>query len=232
MQHISEILKQMGATDPQRIGEMIGTSESTPTPEKSPRGNAKSYKSEQDEWREKIIPYGYRNCSFSTFKGSAKTIEPLRAYAQTWPPSNLIFYGPCGSGKTHLAVAILQEQIDNGHWLSIWFVSATDLLMEIKETFNDESTISESDVIAKYTEEIDFLVIDDLGAEFVTEWVIATFYRIIDRRFRQGLPTLVTTNLTNYEITERFGPRIASRLSAYKLVLLQGRDARKNANGQ
>ena len=188
-------------------------------------------RTEQEIWTEKIIPPGYRACSFATFNGGTSIVKALRQYAASWPPGDILLSGPCGSGKTHLAISILREQIQSGHWLSVWFVSATDLLLEIKKTFEPESAWSESEVIDKYTE-IEFLVIDDLGAEYVSEWVIATFYQILDRRFREAIPTLITTNLSIQEIEQRFGARIASRLSGYRLIGIQGSDYRKRAPGR
>ena len=155
----------------------------------------------------------------------------LEQYAAKWPPSNLLISGPCGSGKTHLAISILRQMIENGRWLYVWFIPATDLLLEIKSAFEPDSRMNEADIIDKYVD-MDFLVIDDLGAEYLTDWVISTFYRIIDRRFREAVPTLITTNLSNEEIEARFGARIASRISNYTMVRLQGRDYRKKSQAE
>lgn len=183
-------------------------------------------RTEQDEWTDKIIPPGYRHCSFSTFNGSNDGIDWIKSYALKWPASNLCISGPCGSGKTHLAISILRKMIEAGRWLYVWFMPATDMLLEIKSAFEPNSLMNEADVIDKYVD-MDFLVIDDLGAEYLTDWVISTFYRIIDRRFRDAVPTLITTNLSTDEIEARFGARIASRISNYTLIQLRGRDFRK-----
>lgn len=150
----------------------------------------------------------------------------LMDYTSKWPPSNLLISGPCGSGKTHLAISVLRQMIEDGRWLYIWFIPATDLLLEIKTAFEPDSPLSEADIIDKYAD-MDFLAIDDLGAEYLTDWVISTFYRIIDRRFREAVPTLITTNLSNDEMEARFGARIASRISNYTRIQLQGKDFRK-----
>ncbi len=121
--------------------------------------------------------------------------------------------------------------IENGRWLYVWLMPATDMLLEIKSTFEPDSPLNEADIIDKYVD-MDFLVIDDLGAEYVTDWVISTFYRIIDRRFREAVPTLITTNLSTEDIEARFGSRIASRISSYTLIQLHGKDFRKKSHAE
>jgi DNA replication protein DnaC len=76
----------------------------------------------------------------------------------------------------------------------------------------------------------DLLVIDDLGAEKGTEWVVEQLYRIVDYRYRMCLPLVVTTNLSGREIRDRFGDRILSRLvEACTAVKLTGDDKRSEA---
>jgi DNA replication protein DnaC len=65
-----------------------------------------------------------------------------------------------------------------------------------------------------------FLVLDDLGAEKDSEHALTTLYLIIDRRNRDELPTVVTTNYTPDEIESRLGARIASRLADMKTISL------------
>ena len=237
MQHIKKILEEMRVEE--EIRRLLATASPTPSitpgtekPESSSIIHGKaSLRGEQEVWMEKVIPAKYRQCSFSNFKGGSGLVKWLTDYAEKWPPHSLILSGPCGAGKTHLAISILQEQIQHGHWLDIWFVSSPEMLREIKMTYDPDYPLSEADVIDKYTE-IEFLVIDDLGAEAATDWAISTFYLILDRRHRNDTPTLITTNLTTQEIEEKLGARIASRLSEYRTIQLKGIDHRKMTPGQ
>ena len=145
--------------------------------------------------------------------------------------------GSRGVGKTHLAVALMREdmlaarpvkhfdtyRIDL-HKLPL-FVSVPELLLEIRDTYNGNG-VSEKEVIDKYSW-VDALVLDDLGVEKPTEWVLQTLYIIIDRRYREDLRTIITSNLGIEEVKEKLDDRIASRITGMcKVRILQGRDRR------
>ena len=145
--------------------------------------------------------------------------------------------GSRGVGKTHLAVALMREamlaarpvkyldtyRIDL-HKLPL-FVSVPELLLEIRDTYNGNE-ISEKEVIDKYSW-VDVLVLDDLGVEKPSEWVLQTLYIIIDRRYREDLRTIITSNLGIEEVEEKLDDRIASRIAGMcKVRILQGRDRR------
>lgn len=75
-----------------------------------------------------------------------------------------------------------------------------------------------------------FLVLDDLGTEKLSDWVQEKLYAILDWRYGQELPTLVTSNLTLAELASHYrahGPRLASRIAGMgEEVELRGRDRR------
>jgi DNA replication protein DnaC len=103
-----------------------------------------------------------------------------------------------------------------------------ELLMEIRATYNvkKKDAPTEEEVVEKYSR-CGVLVLDDLGAEKVTDFSITTLYLIIDRRNRDLRPTIVTTNLSLQEIGEKIDGRISSRLSEMKIVHLALPDYRK-----
>ena len=170
------------------------------------------------------------SCSFENYKGADKIKAVCMGIMQN--PCDLILCGPAGSGKTHLAVAILREWVRSQKiTLSLMggngiFVTVPDLLLEIREAFGDKSDKSEADIVKKYAT-VDYLVLDDLGAEKTTEWSITTLYTIIDQRYRQELPTIVTTNLTIDEIGTQISERIASRLASGKVIKINAPDYRR-----
>ena len=86
---------------------------------------------------------------------------------------------------------------------------------------------SEDEIISRYSE-IPVLVLDDLGAEKVSEFAITTLYIILDRRIRECRKTIITTNLSKEEIDATFGARIASRLGGMENIKINMPDYRKN----
>jgi len=187
--------------------------------------------------RQACAPAKYFNSTFDNFIGNEKLIDELKKHEI----GNLVLYGNTGCGKTHLAVAMMRQAIItdinrilglNWEWnnkpqiLTPRFVPAPELLLEIRQSFRDGSPISEADVIKKYCE-AGLLILDDLGSEKTSEYSITTLYIIIDRRDRELLPTIITTNLSQKEVEEKLGARIASRLAGMKNIKINMPDYRK-----
>lgn len=156
------------------------------------------------------LPPKYNNKSFVDIQGLPQIVEGLRAYTES-----VFIHGPTGTGKTHLAIATAKESICE----SAIFVTAPELLLAIRSCFSDGAARREDDLIQEYTS-TDLLILDDLGAEKSTEYSITTLYLIIDRRDRSLKRTIITSNLSLQEISEKLDARIASRLSSMKIVNL------------
>ena len=175
----------------------------------------------------------FLSCSFKTFKGAEKVKDVCKSIVET--PESVVLTGDIGSGKTHLAVAMLRELVECGkvvnkgmyglHMGAI-FITVPDLLLIIRSGFNDGSRQTEEDFVDQYAK-APFLVLDDLGAEKSTEWAVATLSAIIDRRYRELLPTIYTTNLTLDEIGSQLSRRIASRMADAKIIKLSMPDYRR-----
>ena len=138
----------------------------------------------------------------------------------------IFVHGPTGTGKTHFAVAVLSEILASSDTGLARFVTVPSLLMEIRATFKDSSPCSEEDLIRRFAD-LDLLVLDDLGAEKNTDWVMQTLYLIIDRRYSDMRQTIITSNHGLDGIAERVGERIASRLAGMcRIISLEGNDRR------
>jgi len=196
------------------------------------------------------IPRRYLSCSLDNFEvhndSHRDALKISRQFVKNYPAQDvgLVFIGPCGVGKTHLAVAIIQELIRTKDAACI-FYDFRDLIREIQSTFTPESNMSESDVLSPvFSSEV--LVLDELGAKRTSAWVEETVFYIINHRYNHKKMTLFTTNYPDTEESEdkrdsfykkgdeslidRIGVRLRSRIyEMCKVVEMGGEDYRKMA---
>ena len=137
---------------------------------------------------------------------------------------SVLMMGQTGLGNTHLSLAIAGEVIKKGY--SVLYNSAQNIFNTLqKERFGktDSNGAYEAMVL-----ECDLLVIDDLGAEFVTQFTNAALYNIINTRMNSGLPTIISTNMSLVEIEKQYSSRISSRfLGEYSILRFSGTDVRQ-----
>lgn len=167
--------------------------------------------------------------TFETFdpRPAGKAYDIAKEYAEKFgkeTTEGLMLYGKAGSGKTHLACAITRHIIEQKR-IQVIFTRIVDLLSEIRQTYSEDEycrTENESDLIRKYAG-APLLIIDDLGAEKTTDWVRQILYQIIDERWIEQKPIIVTSNLNLEELEARFEERIASRVAGM-CRLVESRD--------
>ena len=111
----------------------------------------------------------------------------------------LFITGAYGVGKTYLASCIANEIIKNGK--SVIFGTLIQLLDFIRDSYSD-SEVSDKDYLNLYSS-VDFLVIDDLGKEKPTEWVLEKLFLIVNNRYNNYLPIVITTNYNRNQLRER-----------------------------
>ena len=121
--------------------------------------------------------------------------ETVKRYADSFDKTvtdGLCIYGSPGNGKSHLAAALVHSTVTKGY--TAVFIEVPDLFAKIKATYNDDSDgISESKILNALSK-CDLLVLDDAGAEKPSVWVQEKFYQIINARYKNHLPLVITTN--------------------------------------
>lgn len=202
------------------------------------------------------VPDRYRHCDFENFETDNEIENASREQLAAWNRSlaqaklivqrfaeefspvremqsdqGLLLMGPCGAGKTHLAVAALKEIVQRGH--SGLFYDYRELLKEIQDSYNAESQSTEMSVLDPVLK-AEVLVLDDFGASKPSDWVRDTVGHILNSRYNEKRVTILTTNfldsdsaiapapaarvagmrspMTDDTLTERVGKRIRSRL--------------------
>jgi DNA replication protein DnaC len=137
--------------------------------------------------------------------------------------------GPVGTGKTHLAVAYLVQEIQKWGERSRVFIRSVDLFNKLRDSFRNHFNTPASEIIESFSQ-YRFLVIDDLGTERDTPLVQEALYDIIDHRAGHRLPTVITSNFTLDRVAEHygeFGERLASRIAGLgENLALLGQDRR------
>lgn len=154
-----------------------------------------------------------------------KTLQDCRAYAEQFGShsQNLLFSGDTGLGKTFLSACIARTVADKGY--SVVYESAVHLFEKMEKA--RFTTDEESSRQAQAFVQCDLLIIDDLGTEIAGQFVVTTLYTLINDRLLSGKATIISTNLTNDEMSKRYSPQILSRLrGSYKRVTFVGDDIR------
>lgn len=151
------------------------------------------------------------------------TAEAVGAWI-TNPTDGLLLFGGTGSGKTHLAAAILREVVIGGG--DIQFRRAADLYQAIRGSFHNQDN-SEVSILKDY-QGPDILILDDLGAGTLSDFERRYTLEVFDCRLNARKPTIVTTNWSLSEIANKLDDRIASRLSGFILLEFRGTDKRSS----
>lgn len=197
------------------------------------------------------IPPRYEECSLANFEPGTPSLRAALSKAMTYCNGyphlgadeglGLLFTGDNGVGKTHLAVSVLRELVTNkGARGQFW--DFHELIREIKNSYNPETRSTEMQVLEPVVE-ADLLLLDDLGAWKMTDWMVDTLFSILNSRYMAKRATLITTNFQDVDreaalaadslrrkefLVERIGQRVRSRLMEMCLVIrVEGPDHRQ-----
>jgi DNA replication protein DnaC len=155
-----------------------------------------------DWWLERArIPPRFRQCSFEGFVNPSQNaslqmaLVKARGFAVEYPmvEKGLLLVGNPGVGKTHLAVAILRQLMTN-KGTDCLFVSFPDLLEQLQESYDPVALRTKAEILQPVLD-TEVVAIDDLGARRISDWVEDTVTYILNYRYNERKPTILTTNL-------------------------------------
>ena len=193
---------------------------------------------QQGVWEEQSnLPAKFANKTFGDFdrKLQPQAYDAVKKYNHNWdgddPPHSLILLSPdlYGVGKTHLVAALLNKIIETDSKLfvnpdgsfrrkpcPVYFTVENTLLSRIRQTYNHkqgDDTETEEDIY-KRLERYALLVIDDVGKVRPRDYSFlqGVYFRIIDDRYSNDMPIILTTNLSFTELENHIGGASADRL--------------------
>ena len=134
------------------------------------------------------------------------------------------FWGVSGAGKTALACIIGREEILNAK--DVKYVSSPKLIMELQNTYRRDSDDSSYIILDRLSNQ-EVLILDDIGAEKMTDFVGQAFYFLINEREQWERKTIITSNFSLAQLDKHIDSRVSSRIAGMcQIIELKGKDRR------
>lgn len=159
----------------------------------------------------------------SPYEKMSSNLEYCKAYVQNFSEKSpsMFFFGKTGLGKTFLSSCIAKALLDEG--VNVVFGSIIDFLRRIENEHFGRSQGNTLDIMI----DAELVILDDLGSEFQTSFTESAIYDIINSRINLGKPTIISTNLSQRELSTKYNERIISRITGCFLPMgFIGRDIR------
>ena len=149
--------------------------------------------------------------NFEVRAGTEGCYTASREFASGDPGyAGLTITGPVGNGKSHLLQAIGWEMMPQGY--AVKYVCVGDLLQKLRDTYDPASQVQFASLWDSY-QRASVLLLDDLTENpRPTPWAQGQMERLVDSRYRDGSPWVITTNLTLEVMAEVWGWRVADRI--------------------
>ena len=156
-----------------------------------------------------------RSGAFSTYvahtEGQQEALEAVQQWARAAGPPWLFLVGATGTGKTHLARAAALECCRS---VPVLYRVSGDLLAALRAAIarerRDEGGPGVEDMVSEYRE-IPVFVLDDLGAHQQSDFAADAIYRILNHRYEEHMPTIITTNVDPDSLDTRLVDRLMDR---------------------
>jgi DNA replication protein DnaC len=184
----------------------------------------KALKAEQLEKSEKLykdcgIPERFKDCAIDNYHVNSvdqeKAYNAVNKYIAMFdepPVSNPLFLtGSYGTGKTHLAVAIMKHLIDKGKIRTAYYTTTMRMIRDIRSSYHHKSDSTEQEVIDRYIVK-DLLVLDEVGLQNGTDNEKLLIYEVLNGRYENMSPTVLISNLPYIDLKNYLGERVIDRL--------------------
>jgi len=164
------------------------------------------------------VPRRFVGRSFENFTASTaqqqRALEVARGYADSFDRRlqaghGLVFSGLPGTGKSHLAAAILQAVLVRNTGL---YTTLMGMIRMVRNTWRRDSAQSEQQVLDTLAG-VDLLVIDEVGVQYGTEGEQTVLFEVLDLRYQEQLPTILLTNQDKDGFKSYVGDRSFDRLT-------------------
>lgn len=154
--------------------------------------------------------------------------QTMRRFAETFDPKSsksIALFGGTGLGKTHLSTAAAKVIIERG--FDVVYTGAIGMFSDFEKVrFGNASGRESGENTDRYFD-CDLLIIDDLGSEVANQFTVSCLYDVINTRINKGLPMILSTNLRQDELRQRYWDRITSRIfGEFVTLMLTGTDVR------
>ncbi len=174
----------------------------------------------------------FSNKRLKDIKDGSNLFRDCQKYVDDWVQMKaqgfgFYFWGNIGAGKTHTAAAIANELMEK-KMVEVLFLNMPEAVTRVKKTFDSDLKTEDARLFERM-KEVEMLVLDDLGVEKNSDWLTDQIYQVVDHRWKNKKPMIVTTNISIEDLGVIYKPQVASRIcGCCKSIKFTNKDRRKS----